>query len=89
MALGTLFVVATPIGNLSDITLRAVETLKASDIVLCEDTRVTKKLAIRFQLSAELLSYHQHSTEQVKWKILSNISGSTLTNIRLIWIGLP
>ena len=59
--IGQLFVVATPIGNLSDITLRALETLKNVDFILCEDTRVTKNLLDHYQISKPLMSYHQHS----------------------------
>lgn len=55
------FVVATPIGNLDDITLRALETLKRADIVLCEDTRVTQKLLNHFKINAKTASFHQHS----------------------------
>lgn len=56
-----LFIVATPIGNLKDITLRALEVLKEADLILCEDTRVTKKLLEYYQISKPILSYHQHS----------------------------
>jgi len=56
-----LYVVGTPIGNLQDITLRALETLKSVDIILCEDTRVTKKLLSRYEIEKETLSYHSHS----------------------------
>jgi 16S rRNA (cytidine1402-2'-O)-methyltransferase len=59
---GTLFVVGTPIGNLEDLSVRAKKTLESCDLILCEDTRVTKKLLDRFGISKPLLSYHQHST---------------------------
>lgn len=61
---GTIFIVATPIGNLSDITLRAVEALKGADLILCEDTRVTKGLLDHFGVNKPTLSYHQHSDSQ-------------------------
>lgn len=55
-------VVATPIGNLEDITLRALNVLKSADLVLCEDTRVTKKLFAKYDIKTPALSYHAHST---------------------------
>lgn len=59
---GTLFVVATPIGNLSDISARAIETLKTVDLIACEDTRVTHKLLDHFDVQAKTTSLHQHTS---------------------------
>lgn len=56
-----LFIVGTPIGNISDISLRALEVLKEADLILAEDTRVTKKLLEHYQIKTPALSYHQHS----------------------------
>ena len=60
--MGTLYVVATPIGNLEDITLRAVSVLNSVDVILAEDTRVAKKLLERYNVATPLQSYHQHSS---------------------------
>ena len=59
-----LFIIATPIGNLQDFSFRALETLKQVDLILCEDTRVTKKLLDHYKIEKPLLSYHQHSKLQ-------------------------
>jgi 16S rRNA (cytidine1402-2'-O)-methyltransferase len=62
--MSNLFIIATPIGNLQDFSFRALETLKQVDLILCEDTRVTRKLLDRYKIEKPLLSYHQHSKLQ-------------------------
>jgi 16S rRNA (cytidine1402-2'-O)-methyltransferase len=56
-----LYIVGTPIGNLEDLTFRALRTLKEADLIACEDTRVTSKLLKRYEIEKPLISYHQHS----------------------------
>ncbi len=78
-ALGTLYIVATPIGNLSDISARALEILGSADLILCEDTRVTANLLTRYNLKKETKSYHHHSTEAVINEIIELLrTGNTL-----------
>ena len=67
---GTLYVVSTPIGNLEDITLRALRILKEADVIAAEDTRVTRKLTSHFDIHTPLISYHQHSGERKTGEIL-------------------
>ena len=64
MVAGTLYIVATPIGNLKDFTFRAIETLKNVDVVACEDTRVTQKLLNHYDIHAKTISYHKFSERQ-------------------------
>lgn len=68
-----LYIISTPIGNLKDITLRALEALQSVDLILCEDTRVTSKLLSHYQISKSLLSYHQHSSQKRYQEIKSHL----------------
>jgi len=69
-----LTLVATPIGNLRDITLRALEVLASADLVACEDTRVTRKLFEHYGISTPLIAYHDHNAEVVRPKILQQLA---------------
>ena len=68
-----LYLVATPIGNTGDITLRALELLKTADVVACEDTRVTAKLLTRFGIHAHTLPYHEHNAAGMRPKLLEKL----------------
>ncbi|KJC61880.1 16S rRNA methyltransferase [Bradyrhizobium sp. LTSPM299] len=69
-----LHLVATPIGNLGDITLRALETLAGVDVIACEDTRITRRLTERYAITAELKPYHEHNAAQARPKILERLA---------------
>lgn len=69
-----LYLVATPIGNLRDMTLRAIDTLRDADIIACEDTRVSGKLLKAYDISTKMMPYHDHSDEGVRKKILAMIA---------------
>src|SRR2546421_3510711 len=69
-----LYLVATPIGNLGDITLRALETLAGVDIIACEDTRITRRLTEHYAISAELKPYHEHNAAMARPKILEKLA---------------
>lgn len=69
----TLYLVATPIGNLEDITVRALRILKEVDVIAAEDTRNTKKLCNYFDIPTKLVSYHEHNQESGGYKILSHL----------------
>lgn len=70
---GKLYIVATPIGNLGDITLRALDILKLVDAIACEDTRVTKKLLDKYEIKKKIISYHQHSKIQKLDYLINNL----------------
>jgi len=71
---GGLYVVATPIGNLGDITLRALATLAGADLIACEDTRVTRKLLDRYGITTPLTAYHDHNAAQARPALLRRLA---------------
>jgi 16S rRNA (cytidine1402-2'-O)-methyltransferase len=68
-----LYIVATPIGNLGDITLRALETLRSADVIACEDTRETGKLAAVYGISAPRIPYHDHNAAEMRPQIVERL----------------
>ena len=76
-----LYLVPTPIGNLEDITLRAIETLKNSDFILCEDTRVSKKLIERYDIKSKLIINHKFNEKKNVSKIIRLIKGGSSVSI--------
>lgn len=68
-----LHLVATPVGNLKDITIRALETLSGANMILCEDTRVSRKLLERYSIKATLLAYHEHNSQRMRPRILARL----------------
>lgn len=80
---GTLFLVPTPIGNLQDMTFRAVDTLKQSDVIAAEDTRQTRKLLTHFAIEGpRLISYHEHNKKRMEDEILSMLASGQ--NVSLV-----
>ena len=71
--MSSLYVIPTPIGNLKDITLRALETLKNVDYILAEDTRVVKKLLNHYEINTPIKAYHQHNEHKIYKKIVNEI----------------
>jgi 16S rRNA (cytidine1402-2'-O)-methyltransferase len=73
-AVAGLHLVATPIGNLGDITLRALETLAGVDLIACEDTRISHRLTERYGIAAQLTPYHEHNAVQARPKLLARLA---------------
>jgi len=76
--MGTLYLVSTPIGNLEDITLRALRVLREADIIAAEDTRHTRKLLKRYEITTKLTSYHEHNKEAREGFLLDVLEGGDL-----------
>lgn len=91
--MGKLYLVGTPIGNLGDMTYRAVETLKSVDFICAEDTRVTAKLLNYFDIKASLISYHEHNAKTagnvVVQRILAGENGAIVTDAGMPCISDP
>ena len=71
---GGLYLVATPIGNLGDISLRALETLAAADVIACEDSRVTRKLIEHYGIATQLTPYHEHNAAEARPRLLARLA---------------
>src|ERR1700754_5294205 len=71
-----LYLVATPIGNLGDITLRALETLAGADVLACEDTRVTRVLLDRYGIQNRPFAYHEHNADEAGPRLLQALEAS-------------
>ncbi len=77
-----LYIVPTPIGNLADMTLRAIDVLKSVDVILCEDTRTSGRLLKHFEIESKLASYHQHNEHHVVRPLAERLSaGETMALI--------
>ena len=69
-----LHIVATPIGNLGDVTLRALHTLAAADAILVEDTRVSRRLLVHYEIDTPLVPYHEHNAAKMRPQILAHLA---------------
>ena len=76
-----LYIVSTPIGNLKDITFRAIDILKKSDLILCEDTRVTRKILQKFDIKNELISNHKFNEKKNLDKILKTLKNNKIVSL--------
>ncbi len=75
---GTIYLVATPIGNLEDITLRALRVLREADLIACEDTRHTRKLLEHYQIHKPLVSYHEHNEARRAGELVEKAAGGAV-----------
>ena len=76
-----LYLVSTPIGNLGDITFRAIEVLKNSDYILCEDTRISKKLFNKYQINTKLIPYHKFNEKKNLPKIIKLLKSELVISL--------
>ena len=76
-----LYLVSTPVGNLKDITLRAIEVLEKSDYILCEDTRISKKLIDKYQIKSKLISNHKFSENKNAAKIIEHLKSGKMISL--------
>ena len=76
-----LYIVATPIGNLSDVTLRALEVLKKSDYVLCEDTRISKNLLERYEIKSKLIANHKFNEKKNLLKVIDILKSGSIVSL--------
>ena len=76
-----LYIVSTPIGNLKDITLRALEVLRKSDYILCEDTRISKKLLTKYQIKSKLISNHKFNEKKNIEKVIDILKSSKIVSL--------
>tara|TARA_A100001011_G_C14101261_1_gene752914 strand:+ start:93 stop:794 length:702 start_codon:yes stop_codon:yes gene_type:complete len=74
--LGTLYVISTPIGNLEDITSRALDILKTVDYILCEDTRVTKRLLLKYNIDSKLISFNEENEHNRISKVIDDLNNN-------------
>ena len=78
-----LYIVSTPIGNLKDITLRAIEILKKSEFIFCEDTRVSKNLLERYDIKSKLISNHKFNEKKNLQKAIEILKSNRFSNLNL------
>ncbi len=76
-----LYLVSTPIGNLNDITFRAIETLKKSDYILCEDTRISKNLLVKFDIKSKLISNHKFNEKKNLSKVIQLLKEGSIISL--------